>query len=261
MEISCGRGLTFSIHPFSGHLTPPRRFASSSRGSFPAPEDSNEDHRDQTAVLHDTPADSSEGGNTRRINSSNAGLGSQEKFDEEVMIYYHSNESSLISEFLNLNDETRPCADWMVTDGIDSLATFSSSLPGTVTDGETREWELKPTSIHHFDMKKFEIVTDFAGEEATPWPWGDYKYRPPTPQRYPDPEEYIMECQLAETMEEFRDDFMEAMAQEAIFDGEMEVRRQRRERREGGRVEREDDRPITIAFNGHVIRGRTIYNP
>ena len=200
------------------------------------------------------------------------GLGSQEQFDQEVMIYYHGiDDSSLASQFLNLDDEAWPCTDQMMTAELDSPVSPFSSL-SSVSTGDTLGWELEPNSLHLFDMKKFETVTDFdGGKNTTPWPWGDYNYRPPTPLGYLDPGEYAMEYQFAEIEKALREELMEAMAQEAILDGRKamkrrEVRerreeRERRERRKRRRVEREDDRPITFAFNNQVVRGRTIYNP
>ena len=180
------------------------------------------------------------------------------------MVYYHSIEASLVSQFLNLDDDSAWDDQTATIDDTQSPTTPSSTPAGTVT-GDTSGWDLEPTSFHLLDMRKFETVTDFDGEEkAVPWPWGDYKYQPATPQTYLDPEEYLAECQLKEIEGMMREELMEAMAQEAIAAGKETKRKQRKEGRKGPvkRVKREDDQPVTstVAFNNQVVRGRTIYN-
>ena len=271
--------MTFYIYP-SGHPTPSRLRASL-----------DEDYTTQLgAALQDTHTDTVDEGPLRPTQSgsteyySYAGSstetsvdiipapGSQEQFDQDVMIYYHGiDDASLASQFLNLDDdEVWPCTDQTVTTKLDSPVSPSSSLSSTST-GDTLEWELEPSSLHLYDMKKFETVIDFDGTvKTTPWPWGDFKYRPPSPPRYLEPEECAMEYQFLEIEKMLREQLTEAMAQEAIRDGRRAMRRRKRiERRERRaekemrrrkKLEREDDRPIIFAFNNQAIRGRTIYN-
>ena len=177
------------------------------------------------------------------------------------MIYYQAiDDSSLAAQFLNLDDETTPCTNQITTPELDSPSTPSSSLSSATTGGSL-DWELESTSLQFLDMKKFETVTDFdGGEKITPWPWGDYKYRPPTPLEYLDPIEYAMEYQLAEIEKALRDELMEIMTQQAIHEGKKATAG--RQRRGGkGPAARESGEPTTLAFNGQVVRGRTIYNP
>ena len=177
--------------------------------------------------------------------------GSQEKFNEEVMIYYHAVEPSLASQFLNLDDQIAEA-------GAQPLPTSSSNLSGIGT-GSVLEREAEPASFHLVDMKKLETVTDFdGGDKTVPWPWGDYEYRPSTPWGYVDPEEYAAEYHLSEIEKVLRDELREIMAQEAILAGEQEVKQ--KEKREGKRTEKGKYLPGTVAFNNQVVRGRTIYN-
>jgi len=280
LDIQCGHRL-ISTH-LSARPTPPgRRVPSSSHvKNRPAREDGNERYTDQPiADLQNTPTGNAKGGDAQHAQPNDAGstgyrvdtgshtdeapvdttpgLGSQERFDEEVMIYYQTLDSSLASQFLNLDDEPLTCTDQMMTTDIDYSMTPSSSLLG-INTGATMEWELEPTSLDLLDTAKFETATDFAdGEKTTPWPWGDYRYRPSTPPSYLDPMDYVAEFQLAEMEEELRDELMEAMVEDAILDGKI----QQREREEMRRVEREGDHTATVAFNNQVVRGRTIYNP
>ena len=117
-------------------------------------------------------------------------------------------------------------------------------------------------------MKKFETFVDFDGKmKTTPWPWGDYKYRPPTLPTYLNPQECAIECQLLEIEKALREQLTEIMAEEAILEGkramERKERRERIEKRERRRKRRaeKDDRPTTLAFDNELVRGRTIYNP
>lgn len=281
MGSRCCHQLTFSIRLSVRSARLGRRVSSSSRvKGHLAREDGNEHCIGQPkVVLQDTPTGNADDGHARHVQSGDVGsteqdpdtvsftsetpfetipgLSSQENFDEEVMIYYHELDSSLASQFLNLDDEASARTDQMVTPDIDTPMTSSSSLSGTTT-GDTTEWEFEPTSLHFLDTKKFETVIDLAGGEKTvPWPWGDYKYRPPTPLSYLEPKDYIMEFQLAEMEEVLRDELMESMVQEAILDGE----RQRRDVKGKGRDEGEGEKPTTVAFNNQMVRGRTIYNP
>lgn len=254
--------LMFCIY-LSDHLISPRRRASS-----------NEDYANQH--LQDTPTDSTDGQyhhgtqpgetNPTQYHSSTM-LESQERFDQEVMVYYHAIDSSLASQFLNLDDETWPCTDQTVTPELGSLTAPSSSLQSVSTE-DTPEWDVEPSSFHLFDMKRFETATDLdGGKKTTPWPWGDYKYRPPTPPRYLDPEAYVAEFELAEIEKSLQEKLTETMAQEAILDGvrrtatKRKVEGERREKRKKMRVGRGDGQPPTVAFNNQVVRGRTIYNP
>ena len=275
-----GHRLTLSIH-LSGHPTQSWRRASP-----------DEDYSTQSEVAsQDTDIDDVDEGFTQQTQSGETSsaedfsdtessseegsvdtapvLGSQEQFDQEVMIYYGGiDDSSLASQFLNLDDEAWPCTDQTMTTESDSLVSSSSSL-SSVSAGDTLEWELEPSSLHLFDMAKFETVADFdGGEKISPWPWGDYKYRPPSPQTYLDPEAYFVEDQLNAIKNMLREELTEAMAQEAILDGkkamkrrEREERREEKERRKKRKLEREDNRPITLAFDNQMVRGRTIYNP
>jgi len=277
--IQSGHRLTLSIH-LSGHPTQSRRRASPeedySTQSEAASQDTDIDDVDEGFTQTQSEETSSAEDFSDTESSSDEGsvditpvLGSQEQFDEEVMIYYGGiDESSLASQFLNLDDEAWPCTDQMVTTEPDSLVSSSSSLP-SVSTGDTLGWELEPSSLHLIDMAKFETVADFdGGEKTSPWPWGDYKYRPPSPQTYLDPEAYFVEDQLTAIKNMLREELTEVMAQEAILDGkkamkrrEREERREERERRKRRKFEREDNRPITLAFDNEMVRGRTIYNP
>ena len=177
------------------------------------------------------------------------------------MIYYQAiDDSSLAAEFLNLDDETTPCTDQITTPELDPPSAPSSSPSSTATR-DSLDWELESTSLQFLDMKKFETVTDLdSGEKTTPWPWGDYKYRPPTPLGYMDPIEYAMEYQLAEIERTLRDELMEIMTQQAIHEG----RKATTQGQGGGGkgfAARDSDEPTTLAFNRQTVRGRTIYNP
>ena len=275
MDIQCDRWLTFFVH-YPGRPKPsPRRAKRGILKKRPARKAKGEGSSNSKEVLYDTPTDDGQAkliqpgdiGSTE--NHCNAGpstcdpvpeLGSQERFDEEVMIYYHAVEPSLVSQFLDLDDEeTSVSLDQMVATDIQSPTTSSTSLTDIVME-DIPEWDIEPTSLL-FDMKKFETVTDFdGGEKITPWPWGDYKYRPPTPLEYLDPIEYAMEYQLAEIEKALRDELMDIMTQQAIHEGKKATAG--RQRRGGkGPAARESNEPTTLAFNGQVVRGRTIYNP
>lgn len=182
------------------------------------------------------------------------------------MIYYQvANDPSLVSQFLDLGDEnwaTWPNSGQTTTSEFDpSTILFSSS--SSVPEGGALGWELEPSSLHLVDMKKFETIPDLGdGETASPWPWGNYTYRPPTPPRFLEPEECIMELELAAMERMLREELTEAMAEEAIRGGEKAAKR--REFGEGtgewgGEVK--SNQPSIIAFNNRVVHGRTIYNP
>ena len=263
--------LTFSIC-LLGHLTPSQPRASSSYSKRRNPrEGSDEDYTGQPNTLpqyivtNNGQAQSTNPSGTLTEYHYNTGPstdethigaipGSQEKFDEDVMVYYRAIESSLASQFLNLDDQAPTWGDQIVATGTQHPAMPSSSLVGGAP-----EQGVEPTSLHLFDMKRFETVTDFdGGEKTVPWPWGGCEYRPPTPLGYLDPEGYVVEHQIAEIEGALRDKLMGVMTQEAILSGE---KARRRERREGKMVERKGDKPATVAFNNQAVRGRTIYNP
>ena len=268
-----GHRLTLSIY-LSGHPTLVQRSVSLDEGYFTQSEDTHIDDIDD-GFTHQTQPEGSGSAN----HLSDTGFypsepsidtipGSQEQFDQEVMIYYNGiDDSSLASQFLNLDDEAWPCTDQIVTPELDSLASPSSSL-SSVSTGDTLEWELEQNSLHLVDMQKFETFVDFDGNmKTTPWPWGDYKYQPPTLPSYFDPQECAIEYQLLEIEKMLREQLTETMAEEAILEGkramdrkEKRERRERSERRWKMRAEK-DNRPTTLAFDNEVVRGRTIYNP
>ena len=159
----------------------------------------------------------------------------------------------LISQLMNL--DSWPSTDQMTTPELDSPGTPSRSSP-SIPPARALEWDLDPSSLHLVDMKKFETFTDSDGEEkVSPWPWGNHTYRPPTPQKHLEPEECIMELEFAAIMSMLREELTEAMAEEAIQDGEKAAKlRELKERETGHRA------PLVV-FNDQVIRGRTIYNP
>jgi hypothetical protein len=200
--------------------------------------------------------------------------GSQQQFDEEVMIYYRcAIETS--SQFTDpqTRGEDWPCANWIAEDYTYSPASSSTTLLTPPPEEDSTPWGCDPEfySLPHLDMTKFEVVSDFdGGKKVAPWPWNDYQYRPPTPETYLDPEDYLMEAEMKEIEEVMREEIMEMMAQEAIDDGKRETRRQkkreRKERKERKkrrrRTDHEADQPAgTVAFDNQVVHGRTIYNP
>lgn len=193
--------------------------------------------------------------------------GSQERFDEEVMIYYQTAvDPSLGSQFLDFGNETWSTwrsSDQTTTPELDSLMVPSSSS-SSVSEGGALGWELEPSSLHQIDMKKFETVPDFGGgETVSPWPWGNYTYRPPTPPRFLEPDECLVEAKFAAMNKKFEERLTEVMAEEAIQGGKKAAKwRELIEEETGGwRVEVGSSRPPIIAFNNRAIRGRTIYNP
>jgi len=284
----------FSIR-LLGHSTPPQRPPSPSYVErWLAREGSNNYINQQNAVPQDTltddfnygraqPTQPCDTGSTESQSSSESsaddtpvdtitGPGSQEEFDEEVMVYYHGLETSMASQFFNLDDQTLACAEQMGVADVESPMTRSSGFSDTVTGGSL-EWELEPTSLHLIDMKKFEtVIGPDGGKKTTPWPWGDYKYQPRAPSGFLELEEYAVEYQLAEIEKVLREELMEVMAEEAVIDGRREARqrrrRERRERREKRREKRrgkrsggESEQPVTVTFSDQIVRGRTIYNP
>ena len=175
------------------------------------------------------------------------GQGSQEQFDQGM------DDASLISQFMNL--DSWPSTDQTMTPELDSPGTPSGSSR-SVPPAHALEWDLDPSSLHLVDMKKFETFNDSDGEEkVSPWPWGNYTYRPRTPQKYLDPKECMMELEFAAIMSMLREELTEAMAEEAIRDGEKAAKLRELKERETGHWA-----PLVV-FNDQVIRGRTIYNP
>ena len=182
------------------------------------------------------------------------GQGSQKQFDQEM------EDAFLISQFMNLDNW--PNTDQTTTPRLDSPGTSSSSS-SRIPPAHALEWDLDPSSLHLVDMKKFETFIDADGKEkVSPWPWGNYTYRPRTPPRHLEPEECIMELEFEAIMSMLKEELTEAMAEEAIRDGEKAAKlRELKERREKWGDERETGHPPLVAFNDRVIRGRTIYNP
>lgn len=164
------------------------------------------------------------------------------------MIYYNVIEPSLASQFLN-DDPLWGHADQAAT---------------TTATGGTPEWDLEPTSLHLLDMERFETVTDFDGDKkANPWPWSDYTYQPCTNSGRLDLDDFVAEWQIKQIEKALWEEMSEIMAQDAILAGEVaEMARKQRGGKTGGKsAPRWGSRPGTIAFNNHVVRGRTIYNP
>jgi len=177
------------------------------------------------------------------------------------MIYYQVMEPSLVSQLSSLDDQPSACVDQVVAAGAQPLLTTSSSFSGLATEG-VLEREVEPASFHLLDMKRFETVTDFdGGNKTSPWPWGDYEYRPSTPPGFVDPEEYAAEYYLSEIEKVLRDELTEIMVQEAILAGEQEMKQKElKGKREGKDAERGKYQPGIVVFNNQVVRGRTIYN-
>ena len=166
-------------------------------------------------------------------------------------------DASLISQFMNL--DSWPSTDQTTTPDLDSPRTPSSSS-SRVPPAQVIEWDLDPSSLHLVDMKKFETVIGSNGEEkVSPWPWGNYTYRPRTPPKFPEPEEQLVELEFEATMKMLTEGLTEAMAEEAIREGERAVKLREWEEKWG--AGRGTDRPPLVAFNNQVVRGRTIYNP
>ena len=169
------------------------------------------------------------------------------------------------SEYLNLDYETSSFANHTVE--IEPRGSpFASRDPSTgppSTAGDVEmQWGIPPTSLALLDPTKFELELDANGVETrNPWPWGDFTYRPPSPLTYPEPEEYLQECQMALVEEELRAQLAERLVEEAIRDGEEEERRCQEEKRKSEEVERMTFSPAIAAFSSREIRGRTIYNP
>ena len=187
--------------------------------------------------------------------------GSQEKFDEDVMIYYNAIEPSLASQFLNLDDQVSASVDQMAASGSQPTAALSSSLADTAT-GTSPEWEAEPTSFRLLDMHKFETLTDFdGGYKTVQWPWGDYRYQPSRLPGDLDPEECAEQYYRSQIEKMLREEITEIMAQEAIRAGEQEMKRkQQGGKKEEKRAERGGTRPDTVAVNDRVVHGRTIYS-
>ena len=169
---------------------------------------------------------------------------------------------SFASKYLNLDYEISAISNQAVgaETGFPSTSSDSSaSTTSTIGDEEMR-WEVEPTSLSLLDATKFGNEMDVNGDDTRNlWPWGDYTYRPPTPQRYLDPEEYAREYQLMKIEEKLRDRLMERFAEDAIQAGKKAKVEKRRETGKGKEVDTEPPTHI-IAFS-QVIRGRTIYNP
>jgi len=278
----CDLWLTSYTHSL-GHTTPSRPRPSTSYAKRRiAREDSGEDYTNELKPApRDTPTDNVDDGHLQPIQLGDAdsaehchdtgsfadeahvdavpGPGSQEKFDDDIMIYYHVVEPSLASQFLNLDDKPSACVDQMVAVGADPLLTSSGDLTG-IAMGDVLEFEAEPSSLQLLDMKRFETVTDFDGsDKMVSWPWGDYQYRPSTPPGHIDYEEYVAEYELAEIEEFLREELSEIMVEHAIRLREQGMAL-RKEKREGKRVERGERQTGTIAFDNRVVHGRTIYN-
>ena len=272
MDIQSGRWLTFSLY-LSEYRTSSRRRISPNKNNITkseaGPQNTHADIVDKGVVppTRHKETNSDTGSSTDQAPVDTTPVqGSQERFDQDVMIYYQGvDDSSLVSQFLNLDDET--CVTWPDFNQTTTLSLNSPMIPSTsftsIPEGDASGWELEPTSLHMIDMKKFETVPDFGdGEKASPWPWGNYTYRPPTPPRYLEPDECIMELEFAAMERMLREELTETMAEEAIRGGrEAAKQREPREKKEEGCIETERERPSIVAFNHRVVRGRTIYNP
>ena len=177
-----------------------------------------------------------------------------ELFGEEAIAF--------ASEYLNLDYEASALADPAVVAKPISPSTSSDSSSSATSTAEDVEvpWEVEPTSLSLLDTTKFEIEVDVYGVETrNPWPWGDCTYRPSSPPRYFDFEEYDQAHEFTKTREKLRVQLSERFAEKAIHGGRDAKAERRREKKKGKKVEKENSPPI-IAFS-QVIRGRTIYNP
>lgn len=191
---------------------------------------------------------------------------SQLQFDQDVMVYYRSVDSALASEFLNPDalNEDLPCIYQVTTDGSQSPASSSATSPslGTPAEADIAQFSNRPLDSSLLDGGDFDAFPIFGNTKNTAgWPWGDFTYRPRTPEQYLDPVEYLMEDQLREEEAIAREELSELMLQQAIRDGVRETRREERPERRERRKRVKIDHPTTRAFNNQVIRGRTIYNP
>ena len=166
------------------------------------------------------------------------------------------------SKYLNLDHDTSPLADHTVEAGASFPPAFSdSSASFAGTPGDVgMQWGFEPNSLSLLDATKFEIEVGADGVEMrSPWPWGNYTYRPFGRPRYIDPEEYIQKYELMKAEEKLRARLTELFAEEAVRAGKKPKVERRRERKESEAIEKETPMPI-IAFS-QVVRGRTIYNP
>jgi hypothetical protein len=169
---------------------------------------------------------------------------------------------SFASEYLNLDYQTSTFANNAIEVEVDSpsASSDSSTSPTSTSEDEEMQWEVEPTSLSLLNATRFETGIDTNGVEMRySWPWGNYTYRPPSPPRYFDSEEYARELQFMRIEDELRDQLAERFAEEAIRDGEKAKAGRRKGGKKGDEVEKETSPPI-IAFS-QVIRGRTIYNP
>lgn len=208
------------------------------RPTQPGETDSATYHPDAGSSTHNTPI------------GITPGQDSQEQFDQGM------DDESLFSQFMNLDDWP---TTQTTTPELDSPRTHSSNS-SSVPPMHALEWDLEPTSLHLVDTKKFETFIDAnGGEKVSPWPWGNFTYQPPAPVKYLEPEEKFMELRFKETMSMLREGLTEAMAEEAIRQGEKAAKL--KERREKWEAEWGADHPPLVAFTDQVIRGRTIYNP
>ena len=169
---------------------------------------------------------------------------------------------SFTSEYSNLDFEDLTFVNHTVEAESNSspISTDSSSSPASMVDDVEISWKIELTSLSLLDATKFEIGIDANGVETrSPWPWGDYTYRPPSPPRYLDFEQYAQECWLTKIKEKLRARVSERFAEKAICSDEEAETERRGEKEKGKEVERDSSTDI-VAFS-QVIRGRTIYNP
>ncbi|KAF9645208.1 hypothetical protein BDM02DRAFT_3120562 [Thelephora ganbajun] len=169
---------------------------------------------------------------------------------------------SFASKYLNLDYETPTFADHTVEAGTGSPSASSNTTtsPSSTAEDVQMPWVIEPTSLSLLDTTKFEIELDENGlERRNPWPWGDYTYRPPSPPRYLELEEYAQEHRLTKIEEQLRVRLMERFAKEAIRSGKKAKTKRGIVKKKGKGVEKKISTPI-VAFS-QAIRGRTIYNP
>jgi hypothetical protein len=248
VDFRCGHWLTYFVH-LSDYPVSSQPRAPPSYLERRIVRDDNGDNQ-QKAVLQDTPTD-----DDARIDAI-PGPGNQERFDEEVMIYYKAIDSSLASQFLNLDDQASDCTDQtMTTDTQSPVAPFCT--PTCIAMGGALGWRTKPA--FRFTTSVETVIDLDGGEKTVPWPWGDHTYRPPTPPMCLGPEECAIEYRLMEIEEELREELMEAMAQDAIVAGKRTAIQS--QMGEKWRAASERGQPAIVAFDNQVVRGRTIYNP
>ena len=136
MDTQSNRWLTFSLY-LSGHRTSSRRRISPDRNDITklkaGPQNTHADIVDEGVVpptqLKGTNPDTGSSTDQAPVDTTPA-QGSQERFDQDVMIYYQGvDDSSLVSQFLNLDDW--PEFDQTTTPDLDSSTMPSTSFTST----------------------------------------------------------------------------------------------------------------------------------